>query len=65
MEKKNEEKLDSWGVEYGPIGDLVGYLEEEKSPYFFRIKLCHFKSLSSILWGCCLLRVLGLMVTKI
>jgi len=34
VEKKNEEKLDSWSVEHGPVGDLVGYLEGEKSSYF-------------------------------
>jgi len=34
MEKKVEEKLDSWSLEDGPVGDLVGYLKEEKSSDF-------------------------------
>jgi len=34
MEKKDEEELDYWSLEHGPAGDMVGYLEGEKSSYF-------------------------------
>ena len=48
MEKKNEEELDSWGLEHGPLGDMVGYFGRRGIAVFLRIKLRHFKSLSSI-----------------
>ena len=43
-----KEELDSWSLEYGLVGYMVGYLEGEKSIYFLRL----------FSWS------IGLMVTK-
>jgi len=34
VDKKDEEELDSWSLEYGPVSYMVGYWGGEKSTYF-------------------------------